>query len=267
MEEYYRLLWKCVYSVWADIWRKTCLRCTELKLVFHTIWCAKLESVGWHILYTVSFTFQLVKHEMTTKIKQKHAFLTVCRKYHWVVIIYISWFTKIEQYYMDVANDYVLLYGFPWLIGFVVHFDYSVNKIMFERMWRDEWSIYHKNRNVVYNMCWWLTRTARADGYVVGLWGWGCARWVAVAHGPLPLHRLLEWTCQKLTHVYPVLKCRLELLGIYLFKDSHSFKMRMCGTVKCRPTLAYRVLFEGNNISDWTDYKILLQREIGPMLF
>ena len=39
--------------------------------------------------------------------------------------------------------------------------------------------------------------------------------------------------------------------------------MRMCGMVKCRPTLAYRVYFDGINISDWTDYKILLQREIG----
>ena len=39
--------------------------------------------------------------------------------------------------------------------------------------------------------------------------------------------------------------------------------MRMCGMVKCRPTLAYRVYFDGINISDRTDYKILLQREIG----
>ena len=51
------------------------------------------------------------------------------------------------------------------------------------------------------------------------------------------------------------------------FKDSYSFETRMCGTVKCRPTLAYRVHFDSINISDWTDYKILLQREIGPMLF
>ena len=43
--------------------------------------------------------------------------------------------------------------------------------------------------------------------------------------------------------------------------------MRMCETVKCRPTLAYRVHFASINISDWTDYKILLQQEIGPMLF
>ena len=50
-------------------------------------------------------------------------------------------------------------------------------------------------------------------------------------------------------------------------KDSYSCEMRMCGTVKCRSTLAYRVLFDSINISDWTDYKILLQREIGPMLF
>ena len=50
-------------------------------------------------------------------------------------------------------------------------------------------------------------------------------------------------------------------------KDLYSFEMRMCGTVKCRPTLAYRVHFDSINISDWTDYKIPLQREIGPMLF
>ena len=54
---------------------------------------------------------------------------------------------------------------------------------------------------------------------------------------------------------------------IVIIKDSYSFEMRMCGTVKCRPTLAYRVHFDSINISHWTDYKILLQREIGPMLF
>ena len=37
--------------------------------------------------------------------------------------------------------------------------------------------------------------------------------------------------------------------------------MRMCGTVKCRPTLAYRVHFDSINISHCTDYKILLQLE------
>ena len=41
----------------------------------------------------------------------------------------------------------------------------------------------------------------------------------------------------------------------------------MGGTVRCGPTLAYRVHFAGIDISDWTDYKILLQWEIGPMLF
>ena len=50
-------------------------------------------------------------------------------------------------------------------------------------------------------------------------------------------------------------------------KDSYSFETRMCGTVKCRPKLAYRVHFDSINISDWTDNKILLQREIRPMLF
>ena len=34
------------------------------------------------------------------------------------------------------------------------------------------------------------------------------------------------------------------------FKDSYSFETRMCGTVKCRPTLAYRVHFDSINISD-----------------
>ena len=43
--------------------------------------------------------------------------------------------------------------------------------------------------------------------------------------------------------------------------------MRMCGTVKFMPTLTYRVHFDSINISDWTDYKRLLQREIGSMLF
>ena len=28
---------------------------------------------------------------------------------------------------------------------------------------------------------------------------------------------------------------------LYAVKDSYSFETRMCGTVKCRPTLAYRV--------------------------
>ena len=44
-------------------------------------------------------------------------------------------------------------------------------------------------------------------------------------------------------------------------KDLYNCDMGMCGTVKCRPTSAYRVHF------DWTVYKILLQREIGPMLW
>ena len=50
-------------------------------------------------------------------------------------------------------------------------------------------------------------------------------------------------------------------------KDSYSFEMRMCGTVKCTPTLAYRVHFDSINIRARTDYKIPLQWEIGPMLF
>ena len=41
----------------------------------------------------------------------------------------------------------------------------------------------------------------------------------------------------------------------------------MRGTVKCRPTLANRVHFDDINIRDWTDYNILLQLEIGLMLF
>ena len=35
-----------------------------------------------------------------------------------------------------------------------------------------------------------------------------------------------------------------------ILKDSYSFEMRMCGTVKCRPTLAYRVHFDGINVRD-----------------
>ena len=34
----------------------------------------------------------------------------------------------------------------------------------------------------------------------------------------------------------------------------------------CRPTVAYRVEGDGINIS-YTDYKILLKRDIDPMLF
>ena len=41
----------------------------------------------------------------------------------------------------------------------------------------------------------------------------------------------------------------------------------MCGTVKCWLTLAYKVHFDSININDLTDFKILLQKEIGPMLF
>ena len=40
----------------------------------------------------------------------------------------------------------------------------------------------------------------------------------------------------------------------------------MRGTIRWRPTLAYRVHFDYINISNWTNYKILLQREIGPKL-
>ena len=41
--------------------------------------------------------------------------------------------------------------------------------------------------------------------------------------------------------------------------------MDMRGTVKCRPTVAYWVQVDGIIISDWTDYKTLLKRDI--MLF
>ena len=51
----------------------------------------------------------------------------------------------------------------------------------------------------------------------------------------------------------------LPLFSYFLFwkcmseiKDSYSFETRMCGTVKCRPTLAYRVHFDSINISDCT---------------
>ena len=53
----------------------------------------------------------------------------------------------------------------------------------------------------------------------------------------------------------------------YEIKDSYNYEMGMRGTVRCRPTLAYRMNFDGINVSDLTDYNIFLQREIGPMLF
>ena len=52
---------------------------------------------------------------------------------------------------------------------------------------------------------------------------------------------------------------------IWLKIYTYSCEMRMSGTDKCRLTLL--VHFDSINISNWTDYKILLQREIDPMLF
>ena len=43
--------------------------------------------------------------------------------------------------------------------------------------------------------------------------------------------------------------------------------MGMRETVKCRPTVVYRVQVDGINIRDWTDYKIVPQRDIDLMLF
>ena len=41
----------------------------------------------------------------------------------------------------------------------------------------------------------------------------------------------------------------------------------MLGTVKCRPTLAYGAHFDGINISDCTDYKILLNEKLAQCCF
>ena len=49
-------------------------------------------------------------------------------------------------------------------------------------------------------------------------------------------------------------------------KESSNCKLGMRETVKCRPTVAYEVQVDGNNIFDWTDSKILLKRDIDPML-
>ena len=50
-------------------------------------------------------------------------------------------------------------------------------------------------------------------------------------------------------------------------KESSNCKIGMRGMVKCGATVAYWVQVDSINISDWADYKILLQREIDPMLF
>ena len=67
--------------------------------------------------------------------------------------------------------------------------------------------------------------------------------------------------------IIPEIFSFIYFFSIFALKDSYSFETRICGTVKCRTTLAYRVHFDSNNISDWTDYNILLQQEISPMLF
>ena len=43
----------------------------------------------------------------------------------------------------------------------------------------------------------------------------------------------------------------MKLAGVdtKVFKDSYSFETRMCGTVKCRPTLAFRIHFYSINNS------------------
>ena len=51
-----------------------------------------------------------------------------------------------------------------------------------------------------------------------------------------------------------------------MLKESFNFKTRMPGTVKCRPTVAYRVQIDGINIATELN-KILPKRDIDPMLF
>ena len=52
-----------------------------------------------------------------------------------------------------------------------------------------------------------------------------------------------------------------------MFEDPFNCETGMRGTVTCRPTVAYREQADGINISNKTDYNILLKREIDPMLF
>ena len=56
-------------------------------------------------------------------------------------------------------------------------------------------------------------------------------------------------------------------LSILWLKESSNCKIGMRGMDKCRPTVAYWVQIDGINISHWTDYKVLLKRDIDPMLF
>ena len=53
----------------------------------------------------------------------------------------------------------------------------------------------------------------------------------------------------------------------FSLKDSYHCEMGMRETVRCRPTLAYRVHFDSLNISDWTDYKILLNAKLAQCCF
>ena len=53
----------------------------------------------------------------------------------------------------------------------------------------------------------------------------------------------------------------------YMFKDPFNYERGMCGTITCRPTVAYRVQSDGINSSYLTDYKILPKQDIDPMLF
>ena len=57
-------------------------------------------------------------------------------------------------------------------------------------------------------------------------------------------------------------KFRLERVN-----NSSNCETGMGGMVTCRPTVAYGVQGVGINIGNYTDYKILLKRDIEPMLF
>ena len=65
---------------------------------------------------------------------------------------------------------------------------------------------------------------------------------------------------------------RLESListtEIQIKMASHPYmNLKIPTALKCTCVGRSSVHFAGINISDWTDYKIPLQREIGPMLF
>ena len=61
------------------------------------------------------------------------------------------WFRK-HRPDMDMSNNYVSLCCFSWLcwlVCFVVHFNYFIIKIMFQRMWRDDYLLYCSVRSII----------------------------------------------------------------------------------------------------------------------